>query len=282
MIGAARPEVGRAGPCAWSCCTTASRRREEELIDWCKDRIAGYKRPRSVSFIREEEMPRTATGKILHRVLRTQLSAGTTDRRASEAMAGQDLNATRISCAAWIARFLKARGVDRIFGLQGGHIQPIWDHVARLGIRIIDVPRRRRRGAHGARPCRADRHARRRDGDGRPGGDQHGDRRWPTPRSRAPGAGDRRLHRRGRRRIWGRCRTSRTPTIMQPVTRYGAHARVADQVMRELDEAVSRAHGRHGRAGAGPISKSRPTCCATTSMPRAGARRMDASRSRRA
>src|SRR6202030_2389201 len=31
------------------------------------------------------------------------------------------------------------RGVDRIFGLQGGHIQRIWDHVARQGIRIIDV-----------------------------------------------------------------------------------------------------------------------------------------------
>ena len=45
---------------------------ESELIDWCKDRIAGYKRPRSVAFIREEEMPRTATGKVLHRVLRTR------------------------------------------------------------------------------------------------------------------------------------------------------------------------------------------------------------------
>jgi fatty-acyl-CoA synthase len=43
---------------------------ESEIIDWCKDRIAGYKRPRSVSIIREDEMPRTATGKILHRVLR--------------------------------------------------------------------------------------------------------------------------------------------------------------------------------------------------------------------
>ena len=45
----------------------------------------------------------------------------------------------REACSAWIARFLKQRGVDRIFGLQGGHIQPIWDHVARQGIRIIDV-----------------------------------------------------------------------------------------------------------------------------------------------
>jgi fatty-acyl-CoA synthase len=47
---------------------------EHELLDWCKDKIAGYKRPRSVSFIKDREMPRTATGKILHRVLRTQLA----------------------------------------------------------------------------------------------------------------------------------------------------------------------------------------------------------------
>jgi len=49
---------------------------EDEIIDWCRDRIAGYKRPRSVSFIRDDEMPRTATGKILHRTLRTQLAEG--------------------------------------------------------------------------------------------------------------------------------------------------------------------------------------------------------------
>src|ERR1700730_9815702 len=41
-----------------------------ELVDWCKDRIAGYKRPRSISFIREDDMPRTATGKILYHVLK--------------------------------------------------------------------------------------------------------------------------------------------------------------------------------------------------------------------
>jgi acyl-CoA synthetase (AMP-forming)/AMP-acid ligase II len=45
---------------------------EAGILDWCKDKIAGYKRPRSVAFIREEEMPRTATGKILHRVLRNR------------------------------------------------------------------------------------------------------------------------------------------------------------------------------------------------------------------
>jgi acyl-CoA synthetase (AMP-forming)/AMP-acid ligase II len=45
---------------------------EVEIIEWCRNRIAGYKRPRSVSFIGDEEMPRTATGKIQHRLLRLQ------------------------------------------------------------------------------------------------------------------------------------------------------------------------------------------------------------------
>ncbi len=42
----------------------------EDLIAWSQDKIAGYKRPRSISIITEAEMPRTATGKVLHRVLR--------------------------------------------------------------------------------------------------------------------------------------------------------------------------------------------------------------------
>jgi fatty-acyl-CoA synthase len=49
---------------------------EAELLDWCKDRIAGYKRPRGCTFLREDEVPRTATGKILHRVLKAQLAGG--------------------------------------------------------------------------------------------------------------------------------------------------------------------------------------------------------------
>ena len=48
---------------------------EAELIAWSKDKLAGYKRPRACSFMRDEEMPRTATGKNLHRVLKTQLTA---------------------------------------------------------------------------------------------------------------------------------------------------------------------------------------------------------------
>jgi len=47
----------------------------DELIAWCRDRMAPFKRPRSMSFIREEDMPRTATGKILHRVLRGRLAS---------------------------------------------------------------------------------------------------------------------------------------------------------------------------------------------------------------
>jgi acyl-CoA synthetase (AMP-forming)/AMP-acid ligase II len=49
---------------------------DADLSAWCRDRVAGYKRPRSFSFVREEEVPRTATGKIQHRLLKTRLSGG--------------------------------------------------------------------------------------------------------------------------------------------------------------------------------------------------------------
>ncbi len=43
------------------------------------------------------------------------------------------------SGAAVIARWLKARGVQRVYGLCGGHIMPIWMQLDAQGIRIIDV-----------------------------------------------------------------------------------------------------------------------------------------------
>jgi acyl-CoA synthetase (AMP-forming)/AMP-acid ligase II len=46
----------------------------EELQSWCRQRLAGFKCPRSVVFIADADMPRTATGKILHRVLRQRQS----------------------------------------------------------------------------------------------------------------------------------------------------------------------------------------------------------------
>jgi acyl-CoA synthetase (AMP-forming)/AMP-acid ligase II len=46
---------------------------EAELLAWCKERLAGYKRPRAYSFLQEDEMPRNATGKVLHRTLKAKL-----------------------------------------------------------------------------------------------------------------------------------------------------------------------------------------------------------------
>src|SRR3977135_1304539 len=43
------------------------------------------------------------------------------------------------SVAALVVEFLVRRRVDRIFGLQGGHIQPIWDELGKRGVRIVDV-----------------------------------------------------------------------------------------------------------------------------------------------
>jgi acyl-CoA synthetase (AMP-forming)/AMP-acid ligase II len=48
---------------------------QKEIINWCREKMAGYKKPKSVDFIKPEEMPRTATGKILHRKLREKYSA---------------------------------------------------------------------------------------------------------------------------------------------------------------------------------------------------------------
>jgi len=41
-----------------------------EILDYCRGKIAGYKRPKTMDFIKDEDMPRTPTGKILHRILR--------------------------------------------------------------------------------------------------------------------------------------------------------------------------------------------------------------------
>ena len=48
-------------------------KRLNEAFVW--DKMAGYKRPKRIIFIKQEEMPRTATGKILHRVLRERYNS---------------------------------------------------------------------------------------------------------------------------------------------------------------------------------------------------------------
>jgi acyl-CoA synthetase (AMP-forming)/AMP-acid ligase II len=53
----------------------SSKLTEKTIIEFCNDKMAGYKRPKKVIFIKDEEMPRTATGKILHRVLRERYNS---------------------------------------------------------------------------------------------------------------------------------------------------------------------------------------------------------------
>ncbi len=45
----------------------------EELIEFCRERLSSFKRPRSVVFV--DMLPRTSTGKVLKRVLREQYGA---------------------------------------------------------------------------------------------------------------------------------------------------------------------------------------------------------------
>ncbi|WP_288586157.1 thiamine pyrophosphate-binding protein [uncultured Methylobacterium sp.] len=168
----------------------------------------------------------------------------------------QDLNADAQSCAAWIARFLKARGVDRVFGLQGGHIQPIWDHCARLGIRIVDVR------DEGAAVHMAHAHA---ELTGELGVCMA--TAGPGVTNCVTGIANASLARVPVLLIGGctsRAQANLGPLqdiphvdILRPVTRQSRTARVADQVIRELDEAVARAMG--DLAEPGPVYIEIPT-----------------------
>ncbi|HEY3276818.1 MAG TPA: AMP-binding protein [Syntrophorhabdaceae bacterium] len=42
----------------------------DEITGFCKGKIAGFKVPKNIVFIKDEEMPRSGAGKILHRMLR--------------------------------------------------------------------------------------------------------------------------------------------------------------------------------------------------------------------
>ncbi len=47
---------------------------EEEIIEHCRGKLAGYKIPKSVDFV--DELPKSGTGKILKTVLREKYWAG--------------------------------------------------------------------------------------------------------------------------------------------------------------------------------------------------------------
>lgn len=46
-----------------------------QLQAWCRERMSGYKCPRQIRFVQEADIPRTATGKIQHRLLRNKMLA---------------------------------------------------------------------------------------------------------------------------------------------------------------------------------------------------------------
>ena len=159
-----------------------------------------------------------------------------------------DLGSDGRSCAAWIARFLQARGIDRVFGLQGGHIQPIWDHAGRLGIRIVDVR------DEGAAVHMAHAHA---ELTGKPAVAMV--TAGPGVTNTVTAVANASIARMPVLLIGGcppRPQVNMGPLqdiphtdILRPVTRFSRTARVPDQVLRELDEAMARASGDLGEPG---------------------------------
>ncbi len=160
----------------------------------------------------------------------------------------RDLNADELSVAAWIARLLMQRGVSRLYGLQGGHIQPIWDHVAQQGIEIIDV----RHESAAVHMAHAEAELNNRLGvamvTAGPGVTNTVTAMANASLARAPVL------------LIGGC-TSRPQAnmgplqdiphvdILRPVSRYSRTARVPEQVLREIDEAIACAMGDRGEPG---------------------------------
>jgi acetolactate synthase-1/2/3 large subunit len=155
-----------------------------------------------------------------------------------------------------VARFLAERGVRRFFGLQGGHIQPIWDHAAQLGIEIVDVR------DEGAAVHMAHAHAELTGELGvamvtaGPGVTNTVTAVANAAIARVPllvigGCPPR------PQEHMGPLRGIDHVALLAPVTRRARTARVADQVLRELDEAVALAFGDAGEPG--PVYLEFPT-----------------------
>ena len=155
-----------------------------------------------------------------------------------------------------VARFLRDHGVDRVFGLQGGHIQPVWDQLARLGVRIVDVR------DEGSAVHMAHAHSELTGETGvalvtaGPGVTNTVTAVANASISRVPLL------------VFGGCpprqQSNMGPLqdiphteILAPVTRLSRTLRVADQVLRELDEAWARAAGDRGEPG--PVYVEIPT-----------------------
>ena len=152
------------------------------------------------------------------------------------------------SAAALIARFLKARGVDRVFALCGGHIMPIWMRLDAEGIRIVDVRDER------AAVYMAHAHAELTGGLGvamvtaGPGVTNAMTGIANAHVARAPvlvlsGTPPRAQENRGA--LQDMAHTD----FVRPLTRYARTVREPELVLQELDEAVARAFGQGGEPG---------------------------------
>jgi len=160
------------------------------------------------------------------------------------------------TAAGVIARFLKARGVDRVFGLCGGHIMPIWMCCDAEGIRIVDVRDER------AAVYMAHAHSELTGSLGvalvtaGPGMTNAMTGIANAHVSRAPvlvlsGGPPRAQENRGG------LQDLPHPDMARPITRYARTVREPSLVLQELDEAVSRALGQGGEPG--PVFLDFPT-----------------------
>ena len=147
-----------------------------------------------------------------------------------------------------IARFLRARGVDRVFGLCGGHIMPIWMQVDAHGIRIVDVRDER------AAVYMAHAHAELTGGLGvalitaGPGVTNGMTGIANAHVSRAPvlilsGVPPRQQENRGALQDMSHT------DFVKPLTRYARTVREPTLILQELEEAVARAFGQGGEPG---------------------------------
>jgi acetolactate synthase-1/2/3 large subunit len=170
------------------------------------------------------------------------------------------------SAAALVARFLKARGVDRVFALCGGHIMPLWMRIDAEGIRLVDVRDER------AAVYMAHAHAELTGGLGvamvtaGPGVTNAMTGIANAHVSRAPvlilsGTPPRLQENRG-------ALQDMTHTdFVRPLTRYARTVRQPELVLQELDEAVSRAFGQGGEPG--PVYLDFPVDTLRGEVPRA-------------
>ena len=170
------------------------------------------------------------------------------------------------SAAGVVARFLKARGVDRIFALCGGHIMPLWMRADAEGIRIIDV-RDERAAVHMAHA-----HAELTGSLGvalvtaGPGVTNAMTGIANAHVSRAPvlvlsGVVPRPQENRGG--LQDMVHTD----LLRSITRYARTVREPALVLQELDEAVSRAFGQGGEPG--PVYLDFPTDTLRATVPSA-------------